>query len=86
MLFTAASTRKSVRPCKKKKKDLDELVCDFLGSSGAAETAERSSVLPTAHAAAANQQCPTAQLGCCATGNNKIMSKETLQKKPIIPR
>lgn len=39
-----------------------------LGSASTAETAKCSSVLPAAYAAAADQQCPTAQLGCCATG------------------
>lgn len=40
-----------------------------LGSASTSETAKCRSVLPAAYAAAADQQCPTAQLSCCATGN-----------------
>lgn len=65
------------------KVNLTGLACDCPGSSGTAKTAECSSVLPTAHAAAANQQCPTPQPGCCATGNNGILQKQGLQKKKV---
>lgn len=67
------------------KMNLTGLACDCLGSPGATKTAECSPVLPTAHAAAANQQCPTPKLGCCATGNNEIMWKQALQKQRQTP-
>lgn len=38
------------------------------GSPGVAAAAERSSVLPAADAAAADQQRSVAEPGCCATG------------------
>ncbi len=54
---------------------------DCLGSPSTTETAKCSSVLPAAHAAAADQQCPTPQLGCCATGNQNYDKKmQTAQK------
>lgn len=44
----------------------------YLGSPSTTKAAKCCSVLPTAHAAAAAQQCPTPQLGSCATGNQRI--------------
>lgn len=56
-------------------------VCLFLGFAGTAETAKCSTVLPAAYAAAADQQCPTAQLGCRATGNQSYEIKiQSVQK------
>lgn len=43
-------------------------VCVCLGTPSTTEAAERSSVLSAAHAAAADQQRPTPELGCCTTG------------------
>lgn len=43
-------------------------VCTCEGPSGTAEAATRCPVLPAAHAAAADQQCPAPQPGCSSTG------------------
>ena len=45
------------------------------GPAGIAETAERCPVLPAAHAAPADQQCPAPEPGSCTAGKQSCRKK-----------